>query len=321
MTIGRMNRHIDIASFPELPVLRTSAQRPDESDVIRRRAQSGALTRIARGKFVDSAGWERLRSSERHLVRLLAAADRIRPDQLVSHVSAAVVIGVPMVSALPGRIHLTSVGGDRRTTNATFIVHADLDPGFDLTRITTPAGLRLSGPERIAADLALTLPLVDSVVALDHLLRRGTDWPRVREMVERRGPKGRRRALRTIDFADAASDSAGESVARTRFDQFGTEPPILQHRFREPGQPDIVVDFWFPDAGVVVEFDGEVKYRDASMRGGRSAEDVLVAEKHREDRLRAMPGVRHVVRLRWADLWDEAVLRAKLRRAGVRMSR
>ncbi|MBT2504193.1 hypothetical protein [Curtobacterium sp. ISL-83] len=316
-----MHRQISLAPIPALPVLRTSAHRPDESDVIRQRARSGELARIARGCFVDAAGWDALRPAEQHLVRLQAAADRIRPDQVVSHVSAAVVLGVPMVSSLPGRIHLTSVGGDRRTTNATFIVHADLDPGFEASSITTPAGLRLSGPERIAADTALTLPFVDAVVAMDDLLRRGVTRERVREMLERRGPKGRRRALRAVDFADPSADSPGESVARTRFDEFGTEPPVLQHRFREPGRPDIVVDFWFPAAGVVVEFDGEVKYRDATMRGGLPVEDVVIAEKYREDRLRAMPGVRHVVRLRWADLWDGAALRAKLRRAGVRMTR
>lgn len=46
----------------------------------------------------------------------------------MSHVSAAVVFGVPLLTPPPTRIHVTSSGGDRRTTNATFIVHADLDP-------------------------------------------------------------------------------------------------------------------------------------------------------------------------------------------------
>ncbi|WP_144764364.1 hypothetical protein [Curtobacterium sp. 9128] len=187
--------------------------------------------------------------------------------------------------------------------------------------MNTPDGLRTSGPVRVAADLALTLPLPGAVVALDDLVRRGVDRAAVRRSVERRGPKGRRRALRAIELADPLSDSPGESFARVRFDQFGTERPVLQHRFQESGQPDIVVDFWFPAAGVVVEFDGAVKYRDAGMRGGRSPEDVVIDEKRREDRLRAMPGVRRVVRLTWADLMDENRLRALLRRAGIAMTR
>lgn len=316
-----MNRQIALAPLPAVTVLRTSRHRPAESEVIRRRADAQELVRIGRGKFVDAAAWAALRPAEQHLVRIGASADRIGPDQVVSHVSAAVVLGVPTVSPPPDRVHVTTVGSDRRTTNASFVVHADLDPVLDTSRISTPEGLQLSGPVRIAADVALTLPFIDAVVALDDLLRRGVPRAAVRDTIARRGPKGRRRALRAVDFADSASDSPGESIARTRFDQFGTEEPVLQHRFRSSGQPDIVVDFWFPSAGVVVEFDGEAKYRDPTMRNGRSAEDVVVAEKYREDRLRSMPGVRHVVRLRWADLWDEATLRAKLRRAGVRMRR
>lgn len=316
-----MKRTITVAPTPQTPVFRTSSHRPDESDTVRRRAAAGELTRIGRGIYVDSAGWQTLRPAERHRLRIGAVADRIRSDQVVSHVSAAVVLAVPLVSDPPDRVHLTTPGADRRTTNATFVVHADLSPGSDRTIVTTPDGIRTSGPERVAADLALTMPFTDAVVALDDLLRRGTDRSTVRQTVQRRGPKGRRRALRAIDFADPQSESPGESVGRVRFDQFGTEPPVLQHRFAQSGAPDIVVDFWFPGAGVVIEFDGEVKYRDAQMRGGRSAEDVVIAEKLREDRLRAVPGVRTVIRITWSDLRDEARLRGLLRRAGVRMTR
>lgn len=82
-----------------------------------------------------------------------------------------------------------------------------------------------------------------------------------------------------------------------------------------------MVDFWLPDQGIAIEFDGEVKYRDPQLRGGRSAEDVVIAEKYREDRLRAFDEVRGVIRYGWKDVWDEAAFRAKLRRAGVPMSR
>ena len=316
-----MTRTIDIAPVPDVPVLRTAANHPDESEAIRRRARAGELMRVVRGRYVDAEAWSRLRPSQRHLVLIDCVADRVRPRQVLSHVSAAVVVGVPVLGELPARVHLTNRGSDARTTNATFVMHADLDPERTLRHLQTSSGLRTTDLERTAADLALTLPVLGAVTALDDLLRRGGDRDEIREMVERRGPKGRRRALRAVEFADPAADSPGESVARLRFDQYGAPPPVLQHRFSSPGEPDIVVDFWFPDQGVVVEFDGEVKYRDRAVRGGRSAEDVVVTEKHREDRLRAMPGVRFVIRLRWADLWDEARLRAELRRAGVPMSR
>jgi len=316
-----MSMNLKLAPVPEVLTYRTSAQRPDESDAIRRRAAAGELTRVARGLYAEAAGWAALRTTEQHHVRVRSFADRIRPGDLVSHVSAAVVFGVPLLTPPPTRIHVTSGGADRRTTNSTFIVHADLDPDRNRRAVTTPDGLVLCGLDRLATDLALTLPFSDAVVALDSLLGRAVERDLVRSAVERRGQKGRRRALRAVDFADAASDSPGESYARARFDQFGTPTPVLQHRFRTAGEPDIVVDFWFPESGVVVEFDGAVKYQRSEYLRGRTPEEALIDEKIREDRLRAFPEVRIVLRLTWSDLRNEWTLRTKLRQAGVRMSR
>ena len=219
------------------------------------------------------------------------------------------------------RVHLTRPGRDARTTNATFVVHADFDPSMAGTWRFRTDDLTLTGFDRTAVDLAMTLPMTEAVVALDRLLALGADRDAVLDGVARRGRKGRRRALRSVGFADAAADSVGESLVRVRLDEYGAPTPVLQRRFTTSDGPDIVVDFWLPDQGVVIEFDGEVKYRDAVLRGGRSAEDVVIAEKYREDRLRSFPEVRSVIRYGWKDVWDESAFRAKLRNARVPMSR
>ena len=59
-----------------------------------------------------------------------------------------------------------------------------------------------------------------------------------------------------------------------------------------------VVDAWFEEAAVAVEFDGRVKYTDPWR--GRLPEQVLWDEKRREDELRALD-IR-VVRIADADL-------------------
>ncbi|WP_324276912.1 hypothetical protein [Blastococcus brunescens] len=59
-----------------------------------------------------------------------------------------------------------------------------------------------------------------------------------------------------------------------------------------------VVDGWYPDAALAIEFDGRVKYRQA--RYGRTPEDELWREKRIEDVLRSF-GVRFV-RVVHADL-------------------
>ena len=48
-------------------------------------------------------------------------------------------------------------------------------------------------------------------------------------------------------------------------------------------------DFAWPEFGAVGEADGDQKYLDAEFRGGDTAEQVFLDEKHREDRLRALP--------------------------------
>ena len=306
---------------PSCPLFSASETRPDEAAAIRRRARSGELLRIAHGRYVDARTWEGLRAEQRHHLLVRSLVDRIRPAFVVSHLSAAAVLGVPYLHTWPERVHLIRPGQDARTTNATFIVHADLDPTMRASWRFPLDSLVVTGFDRTAVDLALTLPFLDAVVALDRLMLLGADREQVAAGIARRGRRGRRRASRAVEFADGAADSAAESVVRVRLDQYGAPTPVLQRRFSEPGEPDIVVDLWLPDQGVAIEFDGEVKYRDARLRGGRSAEDVVIAEKHREDRLRGFREVRGVIRYRWKDLWNEPAFRAKLRRAGVPMTR
>ena len=69
------------------------------------------------------------------------------------------------------------------------------------------------------------------------------------------------------------------------------------------------VDFYFPEHRTIVEFDGMSKYTDGSSV-------VLIQEKAREDRLRAL-GLQ-VVRLTWEDLAHPARTAMLIRRAFAR---
>lgn len=304
---------------PDCPPILAHDDRPDEAAAIRRRARSGELLRIAHGCYVPANQWASLRPEQQHHVLVRALADRIRPGYVVSHLSAAAVLGVPFLGSWPHRVHLTSSGTDRRTTSATFVVHADFDPSMSRVFRMRSSGLLLTGRDRTAVDLAMTLPFLDAVVALDRLLAFGADRAAALEGLARRNRRGRSRARRSVAFANALADSVGESVGRVRLDEYGAPEPVLQHRFVEAGHPDIVVDFWLPDQGIVIEFDGEAKYRDPAMLRGRSPEQAVIAEKYREDRLRGFVDVTGVIRIGWRDLWSEAAFREKLRRHGVPM--
>jgi len=120
-----------------------------------------------------------------------------------------------------------------------------------------------------------------------------------------------------IAMGSALSGSPAESVCRVRFRELGVPEPVQQHVFARAGSETAVVDFWFPDQGVVVEVDGRAKYEDPVMLDGRSTADVHWREKRREDFIRSCPGVRAVIRLSWSDLMQPDRVRAALRRAGV----
>ncbi|WP_374009683.1 hypothetical protein [Leifsonia sp. LS-T14] len=138
-------------------------------------------------------------------------------------------------------------------------------------------------------------------------------WRRAQPM------RGHRRALDVIDLADERSGSPLESVSRLAMHTAGVPQPELQTPFRDAAGLIGYVDFYWSDFGVVGEADGDLKYLDPALRGGRTADRVVLDEKIREDRLRAL-GLR-VVRWRWATARDPRSLAALLSSAGVPLDR
>ncbi|GFZ93219.1 hypothetical protein GNZ21_05310 [Nesterenkonia alkaliphila] len=112
-------------------------------------------------------------------------------------------------------------------------------------------------------------------------------------------------------FADAGSESPGESRCRVIIDELGFQAPQLQKELSVPRIGRIRVDFWWED--VVCEFDEMIKYTHGFS--GQAAEQVVQWEKLREDALRLLDY--RVVRLTWSDLEDPEELGRKLLLAGV----
>lgn len=126
-------------------------------------------------------------------------------------------------------------------------------------------------------------------------------------------------ARRAVAFATPEAESPGESLTRVVLHELGAPPPTLQKRFPW-GDGDLfadIVDFWWPRFGVVLEFDGRVKYAEGRWSGRRSAEQVVVDEKIREDRIRNRPEVHGFARTVWDELSHPPRLAANLRSAGL----
>ena len=160
--------------------------------------------------------------------------------------------------------------------------------------------LRLTSAPRTLVDCAREWPLDDAVVAMDAALLAGrTTLPEVRAAAAavHHWP-GASRAVRAAALADGRAESPLETRGRLRIVGAGLPVPELQVEIRVGGRLLAVVDAWFEEAAVAVEFDGRVKYSDPWR--GRSPERVLWDEKRREDELRALD-IR-VVRVADADL-------------------
>ncbi len=78
-------------------------------------------------------------------------------------------------------------------------------------------------------------------------------------------------------------------------------------------------DFGWPDFGVLGEFDGKTKYGELLRKPGQTAEQVLIAEKQREDQMRELGWV--VIRWMWQDLIRPEPLIDRLRHAFARGGR
>lgn len=278
-------------------------------------AKRGELVRVVPGAYLEPRDWEGLDPRARHIALLRAVALTADRPVVFSHVSAAALWGLPIVGHLPSRADAL---GSRAQRGSTRFVRRHIEPTRRFVEID---GLLVTELPRTVVDVARLPDLERSVAITDAALHRaGPAEQSMRDLLETelaRVPTrhGSARARHVLDFADGRADSPGESVSRLTMDRLGLDSPVLQQEFPREGGGRWVVDFWWPEQGVIGEFDGAAKYLDPAWRGARSAEQVVLDEKRREDELRS--GCRGFARWGWEEARSPARLAVRLRRAGL----
>jgi very-short-patch-repair endonuclease len=141
----------------------------------------------------------------------------------------------------------------------------------------------------------------DAVTVCDSALVLGLEKAELESAAVRAaGWRGGTLALRAAAFADARSQSPGESRARALFAEHDALKNFeMQVRIGDASGFIARVDFLFREHRTVVEIDGKVKYTDPWRTPG----DVLWEEKLREDLLRDAGF--EVVRVTWKQLVTE----------------
>jgi hypothetical protein len=254
----------------------------------------------------------------RHALLVAATLADVRREAVVSHQSAAVLLGFPLWGVRLDRVHVTRRPPAYSQTTGVLRCHVARLRDDELTVVD---GLAVTDATRTALDLARSLPFEAAVVVLDaalhaRLLSRNSLEQRLPDIA---GTRGSRRAARAVRFADGRSESVGESRSRVLLHELGLPPSAIQYRVTTPAG-DVVgrTDFAWEEPGVVGEFDGRVKYG-RLLRAGQDPGDAVFEEKRREDAIRDEGW--GMVRWTWGDLSARERLGERVRREVARGAR
>jgi hypothetical protein len=174
-------------------------------------------------------------------------------------------------------------------------------------------GITATSVARTVADLARSLPFEEAVSVADAALHRQllTSDELAAAVARSTRRPGVAAARRVVAFADARSESPGESRSRVRIWRLGLPPPELQMPIRTR-LGIYYADFGWPQYRAVGEFDGLVKYG-ALRRPGQDPADAVVAEKRREDAIRDEDW--RVTRWTWSELEPFAAVARRIERS------
>ncbi len=285
---------------------------------VRQRRRRRELANIRRGAYVDPHDQRLAEAVARHRLATEAAVRQLGTGAVVSHVSAAVLFGLPVWGLSLRRVHVTrdrTSGG--RVGRDVHLHSAGLDPD----EITVVDGIPVTTPARAVLDVARSAAFEPAVAVADAALARPRrDLPPLATPADlasalERGTRrpGTPAARRVVAFADGRSGSVGESRSRVAIEAAGLPTPVLQWKvFSASGMFIGRVDFAWPAFRTVAEFDGVAKYG-RLLRPGQDAGEAAHDEKRREDALRAED--LRMVRWSWVDLDPFTETAAQLRRA------
>lgn len=310
-----------IASALAHAVVVAEVDDPSLARSLHRSATRGEVVRLVRGIYIPRAVVEGLKPWELELLRAVVAATRGRVQQPLCGISAARIWGVPLLEDELVPVVDALGWDDRATRRASDLRYwATADDGY---RVVVHRGAAVTDLPRTIVELSARSTFARSVAAIDWAIRvrrrhgePGTRPEEIREVADALGTvRGRARLERALAFADGRAESPGESWMRVLIHQLGFEVPDLQHEYRLADGRRFRTDFRWPTIRLAGEFDGRLKYRAGEARGDRSAEQVVIEEKDREDAVRASGD--GMLRCVWDDLRNPSILRHKLEAAAV----
>jgi very-short-patch-repair endonuclease len=281
-----------------------------DDKAIARLVRCGDWHRLRHGAYCSGEVWASSNAAERRLLLTRAGYRAARAHVVVSHSSAADLLGVP-VWDLPDTVHLTRTDGRAGRRGAGKVPHRGLVTVMDVTRRD---GLWTVNGTRAALDCTLISDIEHSLVIVNGLLHvRETTKAmlRYRLTTMNQWPDSLHTGV-VIALADKRCESVGET--RTLYLCWAQHlpRPVPQCKIKDrSGRVVARVDFAWPRHRVFLEFDGKEKYL-KHRRPGESVADAVLREKRREERICELTGWR-CIRIIWADLYHPERTAARIR--------
>lgn len=256
--------------------------------------------RLRHGVYCDRQRLEAANSRDRHLLDAAAAIWALRGDARAFGPTAAVVHGLPLPDDAPTRISLvrardTDPRGAYHRLNSTDGLLPVVTRRATLTDsdVTAIGGIQVVSRALAAFSAGAECSLERAICLLDAAAWQEErviiecaeyldQWPRLRGIGVLR---------RAVPLMRTGAQSPLESISRVRLVNRGLPEPQLQMPFHDRAGLIGYTDMTWRDWKVIGECDGLAKYQ---------SRDDLVAEKRREDRLRALGFT--VVRWTWDDI-------------------
>jgi hypothetical protein len=301
------------------PMTRSALHSEGTNDAdIARLLRRGEWKTVRPGRYVTMSEYTAMGREERHRTLISAVIPDLGPGGVISHTSAAVMLGMDTWGVRLDRVHVSRKYRYGARASRWVSPHDVMEP-FSTVLVGDVA---VTAPARTVVDCARLVSFEQGVVITDSALRSRlvtvTELDQhLRTMAHKMGIA---RARAVVSFADARSESVGESRSRVLLKQSALPDLELQYRIRNDAGYEVArVDFAIPELMVAGEFDGKVKYG-RLLRPGQSAGDAVFEEKLREDAVRDAGW--QMVRWVWDELaeptvvidrWNRAIERAHRR--------
>ena len=256
------------------------AQAIAEGWLTRRQLTARPYFRVLQGVWADAS------QTRDHVLRCRAAALLMPDGAALGGRSAAALLGAPS-PAYGDPVTVVAPGPSTWRGPMGVRVHqSGLAPG-DVQ--DDGYGLRWTSPRRTTWEVAVLETTATAVGVIDAMLRADlVDEADLRSLLrERAGRRWSRRVRTAFELVDRRSASPPESWLRVALALAGLPAPVLQYEVVEDGRWLATVDLAWPDARLIVEYEGEYHFDDLQITKDDGRLAAVVAAGWRVIRLAA----------------------------------